>query len=48
MHEIRMSNFAVKLNNWQFMVLFFFCLSGLGFAASVAMIAVDIIRWSLQ
>ena len=46
MHEIRLSNFAVKLNSWQFSILFFFCLSGMGFAACGFMILLDIIRWA--
>jgi hypothetical protein len=45
-HEISVGNHAVKVNNWQFSVLFFFCLSGLGFAACAFMVLLDILRWS--
>jgi len=48
MHEIRVSNFAVQLNNWQFTFLFFLSLSGLGLLAAAFMVVVDIARWSLQ
>ena len=46
MHEIRVSNFAVRLNNWQVCTLLFFCLSGMGFIGSGLMLILDIIRWS--
>jgi hypothetical protein len=48
MHEISVGKHAVQVNNWQFSVLFFFCLSGLGFAACAFMVLLDIVRWSMQ
>ncbi len=48
MHEIKIDDHAVRLNNWQFCTLFFFCLSGLGALSMTLMVAIDIIRWSLQ
>ena len=48
MHEIRVSNFAVKLNSWQFSFLFFLTVSGLGFLAAGFMILLDILRWAYQ
>jgi hypothetical protein len=46
MHEIKISNFAVQLNNWQTCTLLFFAFSGLGFIGSFLMVIIDIIRWS--
>ena len=48
MHEIRVGNHAVQLNNWQACTVMFFSLSGLGFIGSGLMILVDMFRWSLQ
>jgi hypothetical protein len=48
MHEIKIDDHVVQLNNWQFGTLFFFCLSGLGALSMVLMVIIDIIRWSMQ
>lgn len=48
MHEIRIDDDRILLNNWQFGTLFFICLSGLGGMAMILMVFIDIIRWSLQ
>jgi hypothetical protein len=47
-HEIQVGKHAVTVNNWQFCTLFFFSLSGLGFAACAFMVVLDVIRWSMQ
>lgn len=48
MHEIRIGQHAVQFNNWQFSALFFFFLSGMGFAACAFLVLIDIVRWSIQ
>jgi hypothetical protein len=48
MHEIQVGKHTVTVNNWQFCTLFFFSLSGLGFAACAFMVVLDVIRWSMQ
>ena len=48
MHEIQIGKHAVQLNAWQFCTLFFFFLSGMGFATCAFLILIDIVRWSIQ
>jgi len=46
MHEFRVGDFAIQLNNWQACVGLFLAMSGLGFVGSLFMVAIEIIRWS--
>lgn len=48
MHEISVGKHAVQVNNWQFCTLFFFCVSGIGFATCAFVVLLDVIRWSMQ
>jgi len=48
MHEFRLGNHAIQLNNFQTCTLLFFAFSGIGFVGAGLMIIVDIIRWSIQ
>ena len=48
MHEISVGKHTVRVNNFQFCTLFFFCLSGLGFLGACFMVILDIARWSYQ
>lgn len=47
-HEIRIDDHVVQLNNWQTCTLLFFAFSGLGFIGAGVMVVVDMIRWSIQ
>jgi hypothetical protein len=48
MHEISVGKHTVQVNNWQFCTLFFFCVSGMGFACCAFVVLLDVIRWSMQ
>lgn len=48
MHEISVGKHTVQVNNFQFCTLFFFFLSGMGFAAAAFLVLIDIVRWSIQ
>ena len=46
MHEISVGKHAIRVNNVQFCTLFFFFLSGMGFATCAFIVLLDVIRWS--